>query len=76
MVSVKGRQREISGVIKLKLEIIHRIDCDNPRNIEHGLHKLFKDKKLHGEWFDLSAEDVEYIKSLSYFGQKEGLRAA
>lgn len=75
-VSVRSRRSSVSVDVKRDLAEIHRIRCDNPRNIEHGLHKRFKDKRIHGEWFSLSPEDVAYIKSLTYFGEREGLKAA
>lgn len=30
-------------------------------NIETKLHKMFKDKRVRGEWFSLSKEDISYI---------------
>lgn len=29
---------------------------------EAGLHERFKDRRLHGEWFDLTDEDIEALK--------------
>ncbi len=29
---------------------------------ENYLHKIFKDKRIKGEWFDLSEQDIEWIK--------------
>ncbi len=31
--------------------------------IEAQLHKFFKSKKIRGEWFDLSKEDIQKFKS-------------
>lgn len=33
--------------------------CDS--DIETKLHKIFKDKRVRGEWFSLSKEDINYI---------------
>jgi DNA-binding XRE family transcriptional regulator len=33
--------------------------------LERGLHRHFADKQLSGEWFSLTAEDVEWVKNLS-----------
>lgn len=30
---------------------------------ESHLHKMFKDKRDRGEWFDLSAKDIQKMKS-------------
>lgn len=32
--------------------------------LESGLHDKFADKRLHGEWFNLSDEDFEYLRQL------------
>lgn len=33
-----------------------------PKDIERKLHKKFAAKRMRGEWFDLSVEDVQYIR--------------
>ncbi len=43
-----------------KLELITVIN----QNVEKSLHRKFKDKRIHGEWFKLSDSDVKYIISL------------
>lgn len=30
-------------------------------SIEKGLHKMFKEKRIRGEWFELNQHDVEEI---------------
>ena len=42
--------------------LIHKFKIKNPYNKEQFLHKKFKDKRCHSEWFELTDEDVEYIK--------------
>lgn len=32
--------------------------------LEKGLHAMFADRRKHGEWFDLSDEQLEQVKSL------------
>jgi len=46
-----------------KHELVHKFKCKNPNKRESELHKHFSDKRCHSEWFDLSEDDVEYIKS-------------
>lgn len=39
-------------------------NLNNPKHVESSLHKHFKDKNTHGEWFNLSKKDVKEIKGL------------
>jgi len=44
------------------LEIIYKCLCSSL--MERKLHDMFKAKRLRGEWFRLSTEDVEQIKTV------------
>jgi hypothetical protein len=46
------------------VELLALIQTDNMHELEKELHERFADKRRQGEWFNLSSEDVEYIKSL------------
>lgn len=48
-----------------KLKYVHTIKTVNFKALETALHKRFETCRLLGEWFDLSDEDVDYIKSIS-----------
>ena len=37
----------------------------NMREEESILHVIFKDKRVHGEWFDLNYDDLKFISSRS-----------
>lgn len=41
------------------------IKADNMMLLEAELHHRFDHKRINGEWFDLTPEDVEYIKGLA-----------
>lgn len=41
------------------------IKTENMNKLESDLHQRFADKRSNGEWFRLSAEDVDYIRGLS-----------
>lgn len=45
-------------------EIIHIFPADNMYQAERKLHDQFADKRVRGEWFTLTDEDVTFIKSI------------
>lgn len=59
--SINIQQRIKSFALwKKEIDIIHIINKD----IENTLHRKFKEKRLEWEWFNLTKEDIEYIKTL------------
>jgi len=52
--------------VKLPFEVgfIHAIQSPVYKKIERDLHSRFAKKRINGEWFNLSDDDVRYIKSL------------
>lgn len=66
-----GFAREVSSrVCRLgtqtpyRLALVHSFYADDARGAEKELHRRFKSKRIRGEWFALSAEDVAWFKSL------------
>jgi hypothetical protein len=52
---------------KPTIELLH---THNAKTIdERNLHSMFKDKRIRGEWFDLSGSDVQAINA--YFNNKD-----
>jgi hypothetical protein len=53
--------------IKLPFEVdyVCTIPTEDMIGLETQLHNQFRDRRINGEWFDLSKYDVEYIKSLA-----------
>lgn len=52
--------------VKLPFEVEYTcvIRCDDMYSLEKELHGRFADKRINGEWFNLSPEDVDHIKGL------------
>ena len=46
--------------------IVVSIPTYQPRKVESFLHRLFASKRLRGEWFLLSEEDIESIQAFQF----------
>jgi predicted DNA-binding transcriptional regulator AlpA len=46
------------------INFICSIPCADMNKAESVMHRKFADKRIHGEWFELSEKDVEYIKGI------------
>lgn len=62
--NVDRRMGEICPKLPFEAEIVHVIEAHNMYEIEAELHRLFNEKRANGEWFELSQEDVEWLKTL------------
>ena len=60
--SVEARHRQLKIQLPQAAEVVHRIKTDDPYGIEAYWHRRFADKRLNGEWFALSAEDVKAFR--------------
>jgi hypothetical protein len=60
--NVERRFREIKTQMPYEGKIIHTISTGDPAGIETYWHLYFKEKRLKGEWFRLSASDIRYFK--------------
>ncbi len=56
------RFREIKTQMPDDGEIIHQIQTGDPDGIESYWHNYFREKRLKGEWFALSKEDISYFR--------------
>lgn len=43
-------------------QVILSINGKDMAMVERKLHREFKEKRIDGEWFSLSDEDIEFIK--------------
>lgn len=56
------RYKEIRVQMPLDTEEVHLIETDDTVGIEGYWHKRFSDRRLNGEWFKLSVQDVSAFK--------------
>lgn len=60
--NVERRFRELKTQMPYEGKIIHTITTGDPEGIEAYWHGYFSQKRLKGEWFQLSSSDVKYFK--------------
>lgn len=48
--------------LSFEVDLLHTIDADNIGAVEDHFKRLFQWKRVRGEWYDLTAEDVEVFK--------------
>ena len=60
--NLENRIRQIAG--PYSIDVIHSFKCRNALEIEQDLHQRFYKKRLHGEWFNLDYDDIEYVCGL------------
>lgn len=67
-----GRTKNVDARISqlkslpFKIELVHTITCEDDQQFEQGLHDRFKDKRKTGEWFNLTKDDIEQLKTIKY----------
>jgi len=62
-INLKYRIKQLQTGCDSKLEIYKYIETDD-NNLEKYLHHYFKDKKIIGEWFQISNDNIDYIIDL------------
>lgn len=60
----KSRRETFGILLPFEVEYVCLVQTHNMFELERELHIRFADQRVNGEWFALTAEDVEYIKSL------------
>ena len=60
-----NRVRTFNVKLPFEIEYVCVIQTPRMKGLEKELHQRFAEKRIDGEWFRLSADDVDYIKSLA-----------
>lgn len=58
------RLMQISPRMPHEVTLIHFIEADDMIRMESRLHERYADKRMNGEWFALSAADVQEIQGI------------
>ena len=53
---------QISPVLPYPLELVAALATETPASLESTLHLIFDEKRLGGEWFKLTNDDVEVFR--------------
>ena len=59
-----GRIKKLGVLLPFDIETIHVIETDNAVRLESDLHEEFYALRVRGEWFNLSLDDVNYLRSM------------
>jgi excisionase family DNA binding protein len=58
---VQKRLRSITQP-PFRCSLIHVLPSDDPSKLERAIHVYFRHKRVNGEWFNLSDDDIIYLK--------------
>jgi hypothetical protein len=65
--NLERRLRAFNG-LPFPVEVVHTIQAGDACGLETSLHSLFKSKRVKGEWFSLTEEDLDTLKTSSAEG--------
>ena len=60
---VYSRLGNLNTASPIELELLFWIQCDNARRTEVSLHNIFESKRVKGEWFKLTDEDLIWVRN-------------
>lgn len=61
------RLLQLNTAWPVELSLVHFFVADNAQEAEARLHAHYSAKRVKGEWFDLSQEQVAFIKSITSY---------
>jgi hypothetical protein len=61
----ENRQKTFGVQLPFNVQFECLIKSDDNHKLEKSLHERFEHRRVRGEWFDLTDDDVEYIKGLA-----------
>jgi allophanate hydrolase subunit 1 len=64
-INPEDRMKTFSVKLPFRVEYICLIQSEDMIALEAELHKRFEDQRFAGEWFDLTDNDVAYLKSMA-----------
>lgn len=56
--NIKKRIKELQTGSPSEMRVVQEYESDNARKIETIMHRSFRSKRINGEWFDLTNEEV------------------
>jgi hypothetical protein len=62
--NVEKRVKQLSTLPPFDVALIHKIETEDMHQLESELHERFAEKRANGEWFELSEEDLTWLKTL------------
>lgn len=62
-VSMSSRMANLNTVSPYNLQLICTFKCADPKQLEEKLHLKFAPSRKRGEWFDLSSDEVAWLRS-------------
>lgn len=64
-IDLDSRLKQHERDYPLEIKVIHSFWCRNNIKAESHLLKMFSEKKLQGEWFELEPDDVKFITGIT-----------
>lgn len=61
-VNIRSRTRLFEVKLPFPISVEHYAWFDDYTYAEHNFHQMFREKRLEGEWFNLTTQDIELIK--------------
>jgi hypothetical protein len=60
--SIDNRVNEIQTGNAKKIEVLEIFETEHHIKVESWMHKIHRQKRMEGEWFELTDEDVKHFK--------------